>query len=308
MAWLQNNSWIFVIIALVLLIVLVGISIYLIIKVKVITQNTVDSSLKMSATLMFESDYGAEFMDISIYNTNFRDVTVRDFGINYRNQHLNFVAEYVEAKQLVNLPVVPARSSISFRVDPQRVEKFILGHNYKSKKVSNVYNVVVDSIGNQFEIKNRGLSKILSTRQKDRVRQAKKILHEQKVADYRAAHDDRIPLSDYIWRLFHRYARNDSSIIRLADSLSENDAFSSRILPEPRAESEAEPLMNNTLKELVKDTGETVLPTSSGEIKVSFLEPEKKPRKRTTAKKPVAVAAETAAEIPVEDNTIETKE
>lgn len=307
MEWLQNNTWIFLIIILVLSLLMVGIAIYLIVKVRVITRNTVDSSLKMSATLSFESDMGAEFMDISIYNTNFRDITVRDFGINYRNQHLNFVAEYVDAKNLTTLPVVPARSSLNFRVDPQRVEKFILGHNYKSKKVNTVYNVVVDSIGNQFEIKNKGLSKILSTRQKDRVRQAKRILHEQKIEEYKRVHDDRVPLTDYFWRLFHRANNDNPEIIRVANSLSENETFTARPqLPEEKASISESSRPDNSALEVATETSEIVLPSSSGEIKVSFLETEKKPRKRS-AKKVVVAEPEDLEDTAIEKK-METKE
>lgn len=305
MEWLQNNVWIFVLIGLAISAILLVISILMIIKVTVITRNTVDSSLKMSATLMFESDHGAEFMDISIYNTNFRDVNIRDFGIDYRNQHLNFVAEFVEQKGLQSLPVVPARSSISFRVDPQRVEDFILAHNYKSKKVSTIYNVVIDSIGNQFKQKNRELTKILSLRQKARVKEAKFIIHNEMVQKYSSTHDGRVPVSDFFWRIFHRNNNHDNEIINVANSLSETDSFTKgrekklQQVPDVQVEEKVSPEPSNS--EFSPTNG-------SGEIKVTFLETDtKKNRRKKSAKKPVE---ETENEEPValEEELAETDE
>lgn len=311
MEWLQTNVWVFVLIGLALSAILLVISVLMIIKVTVITRNTVDSSLKMSATLMFESDHGAEFMDISIYNTNFRDVNIRDFGIDYRNQHLNFVAEYIEQKNLQSIPVVPARSSISFRVDPQRVEDFILAHNYKSKKVSTIYNVVIDSIGNQFKQKNKELTKILSLRQKARVKEAKFIIHEEMVQKYSDTHDGRLPVSDFFWRLFHRNNKHDSEIINVANSLSENDSFTKgrekKLQQVPDIRSEDVKVIETTNPEFNAST-------ASGEIKVTFLETDvKKVRRKKSVKKPAQdisedelgpAAAEGETKVEVQDEEI----
>ncbi|HBD05986.1 MAG TPA: hypothetical protein DCY93_01055, partial [Firmicutes bacterium] len=93
MAWLQQNSWLFGLISAALALIIVLVSIYVTVKTKNISNNIIESSLKMTASLMYDSDIGDEFLNINIFNTTFRDVVISDFGLDYKNQRLNFVAE-----------------------------------------------------------------------------------------------------------------------------------------------------------------------------------------------------------------------
>lgn len=273
MEWLQNNSWIFGLAGLVLAVIVTIIVIIILIKAGKLSSSIVDSSIKMTASLMFDSDDGTEFLNINIFNTSFKDVTIGDFGIDYKNQRFNFVAEYIEAKKITSVPTISARTSINFRFDPQRLEKFILAHNYKSKSVSTIKMFVTDSVGNQFLRKNSALSKVLKERQKQRVRQAKLIVHNNKIDEYKLAHDDREPLTNIIWKMFHS-SKSDLEIIDTANSLSERHKFNStKQIPDVQKNTSSFESSENISKET------TTISSSSGEIKMTYLN-DSKPRTR----------------------------
>ena len=59
-------------------------------KTRKLSNSIVDSSLKMTASLMYDSDDGNEVLNINIFNTSFKDVSIGDFGIDYRNQRLKY--------------------------------------------------------------------------------------------------------------------------------------------------------------------------------------------------------------------------
>ncbi len=276
MEWLQQNSWVFGLISAGLALIIVSISIYVTIKTKNISNNIIESSLKMTTSLMYDSDIGDEFLNINIFNTTFRDVVISDFGLDYKNQRLNFVAEYIETKNLMSLPVIPARSSINFRFDPQRLEKFILAHNYKSKSISSIKMVVVDSVGNQFLKTNRGLTSVLRERQKERVRTAKIIVHNNKVKNYKESHDDREPLTHAIWKMFH-HTETTPELINIANNIQEKQSFSSKTKQIPDVAKESN-IKNDSEKALEKNevyTVDKVITSSSGEIKMTYLSSDK---------------------------------
>ena len=100
----------------------------------------------------------------------------------------------MKEEKLGSLPIIPARNSINYKIDPQRLEKFILNYNYKSRKIFSIESVVIDSVGNAFTRKDKALTNILSQRQKDRIKQAKFILHDEKIEEFKKLHDNREPL------------------------------------------------------------------------------------------------------------------
>ena len=185
MEWINANAGLLVFIAIVLLIALGVILTFVLIKVKVIVKNTVDSSLKMEANIKKESNKNSEKVVLTIYNTNFRDVIIHGFGFQYKNQEIDFISEYMNERSLSEKPAVPARSSISFAIDPSRLEKYILESNDKSDKIDVLYNVVTDSVGNRIATKNKTVRKWLAKRHKIRIEKAKIQLHEEKVEKYK---------------------------------------------------------------------------------------------------------------------------
>ena len=73
--------------------------------------------------LSYDSVLEKEMISFTIFNSNFNDVVIRDFGIYYRNQFFNFVDEYMKEEKLGSLPIIPARNSINYKIDPQRTWK-----------------------------------------------------------------------------------------------------------------------------------------------------------------------------------------
>ncbi len=274
MDWLKTNGWIFSIIAIGLVLVVFVICLMIFFKTRKLSNSIVDSSLKMTASLMYDSDDGNEVLNINIFNTSFKDVSIGDFGIDYRNQRLNFLAEYIESKKLNSLPIIQARTSINFRFNPQKLEKFILSHNYKETKISTIYMVVTDSVGNEFVKKNRALSKVLRQRQEQRLKLARIIVHDKKVAEYRQSHDDRDPMSHSIWKVFHHQS-SKMDISELIDELSDRQKFDitkTKQIPDFQSASA------NT-KTSYDASNSTTISSSSGEIKMTYLS-EGKPKTR----------------------------
>ena len=118
--------WLIICIASAILIINLILAVLNFIKVKKISRLTVNSSLKMMIKLSYDSVLEKEMISFTIFNSNFNDVVIRDFGIYYRNQFFNFVDEYMKEEKLGSLPIIPARNSINYKIDPQRLEKFIL--------------------------------------------------------------------------------------------------------------------------------------------------------------------------------------
>ena len=220
MEWIKENVGLFVIIIGVFIVMIGVLLTYILLKLRTIVKNTVDSSLKMEATVKSSSDSNEETVTLTVYNTNFRDVIIHGFGFGYKDQNIDFGEEYMKTKLLADHPAVPARSYISFDIDPLRLEKFVLNHNYKSKKIDRLFNVVTDSVGNRTVIKNKTLKRWLAKRQKNRLMKARLMLHEEKVAAYQASHNGKKPLSDGLWRFFHPRLTKAPELVEKSETLA----------------------------------------------------------------------------------------
>ncbi len=256
--------WLIICIASAILIINLILAVLNFIKVKKISRLTVNSSLKMMIKLSYDSVLEKEMISFTIFNSNFNDVVIRDFGIYYRNQFFNFVDEYMKEEKLGSLPIIPARNSINYKIDPQRLEKFILNHNYKSRKIFSIESVVIDSVGNAFTRKDKALTNILSQRQKDRIKQAKFILHDEKIEEFKKLHDNREPLSNFFWKIMHPSYEKNPKILEIANSFQDTRKFSN----------DKENIAESSISQVEKNT--------STEIKLTYLEPETGKKKRKT--------------------------
>lgn len=223
MEWINANAGLLVFIAIVLLIALGVILTFVLIKVKVIVKNTVDSSLKMEANIKKESNKDSEKVVLTIYNTNFRDVIIHGFGFQYKNQEIDFISEYMNERSLSEKPAVPARSSISFAIDPSRLEKYILESNNKSDKIDILYNVVTDSVGNRIATKNKTVRKWLAKRHKIRIEKAKIQLHEEKVEKYKEEHKGKKPFSALLWPMLHPHLSKSNKVVERSEKIILDD-------------------------------------------------------------------------------------
>lgn len=221
--WITDNFAIFVFILLILVAVTITLIIVGLKQLRILVKNTVDSSLRMDAELEFDSIFMKDELVISVYNTNFRDIIIHSFGFVYKDQIMDFVKEYMKENNMKDFPVVPARSSIDYKIDPFRVEKFILDNNFDKKTVSKIFNIVIDSVGFDKKTKNKSLRKVFLKRHKARLKKAKVILHNRKIAEYQKTHDNKLPLSHVFWKWFHKEEVKIPELMELANSIKHDD-------------------------------------------------------------------------------------
>ncbi len=267
MEWINANAGLLVFIAIVLLIALGVILTFVLIKVKVIVKNTADSSLKMEANIKKESNKNSEKVVLTIYNTNFRDVIIHGFGFQYKNQEIDFISEYTNERSLSEKPAVPARSSISFAIDPSRLEKYILESNDKSDKIDVLYNVVTDSVGNRIATKNKTVRKWLAKRHKIRIEKAKIQLHEEKVEKYKEEHKGKKPFSALLWPMLHPHLSKSNKVVERSEQIvlsDETEATTDSAL-EKETQSEVE---NEKVEEVIEneETNSTEESTTTDEL------------------------------------------
>lgn len=163
-----------------------------------------DTSLKLAADVTYDSDNFGECLKITVYNSNFRDIVLHDFGFKYKNQMVSFIDEFAERKATKGKVVVPSRSSITYKVNPERLERFVVSHNFNASSIDTIYLFAVDSIGVSASCKDKELTKVFIARQKARLKLAKRKLHDEKVEKYKQEHDGNIPISDSFYRAFHK--------------------------------------------------------------------------------------------------------
>jgi len=221
--WITENLWIFILVLLVAVVAIIVLSVISMRRLKLIVKNTVDSSLRMDAALEFDSITMQDQLVVSVFNTNFRDIIIHSFGFVYKDQLMDFVKEYMKENEMKDYPVVPARASINFKLDPFRVEKFILDNNFDKKAVSKIFNIVVDSVGFDTKTKNGSLRKVFNKRHTARLKKAKVILHNRKVANYQKTHDGKAPFSHIIWKWFHNEEVKIPELMALSKTLRHDE-------------------------------------------------------------------------------------
>jgi len=176
------------------------------------------TSLKLTADVTYDSDNFGETLQITVYNSNYRDVVLHDFGFKYKNQIVSFIEEYSERKLTKGRVVVPSRSSITYKVNPERIERFVVSHNFNAKSIDSIYITAVDAVGTKAIFKDKDLTKVFAARQKARLKLAKMKIHEEKVDKYKIEHDGNAPLSDSVWRSFHKKQIKVPEICKKANS------------------------------------------------------------------------------------------
>lgn len=204
MDWIEENVGVFILICLIIVVIVLAIaiiSLFISIKIK---RSITTSALYITAGLNYDSDNLGESLVITIFNNNYRDIVLHDFGFIYKNQNISFIEEYTERKVGKGRPCVPARASLSYKVNPERIEKFVVAHNFNAKSVDKIRLYVSDSVGNKVVIKDKSLTKIFDQRQDARIKLAKIKIHEESVKDYMSTHEGSRPFSDRIWSLFHK--------------------------------------------------------------------------------------------------------
>lgn len=204
MDWLNEYAGLFVVILLGLVLALTALLIAMLIMLNKANKSLSTSALVITAGINYDSDNLAEGLVITIFNNNYRDILVHDFGFLYKNQHISLIEEYTERKTVKGRACVPARSSLSYKVNPERIEKFVVAHNFNAQTIDAIRLYVYDSVGNKVLVKDKELTAIFSSRQKARIKLAKLKIHEDGLQDYMAGHEGARPFTDRIWRAFHK--------------------------------------------------------------------------------------------------------
>ena len=165
-------------------------------------------------------------------------------------------------RSLSEKPAVPARSSISFAIDPSRLEKYILESNNKSDKIDVLYNVVTDSVGNRIATKNKTVRKWLAKRHKIRIQ-----LHEEKVEKYKEEHKGKKPFSALLWPMLHPHLSKSNKVVERSEQIvliDETEATTDFAL-EKETQSEVE---NEKVEEVIEneETNSTEESTTTDEL------------------------------------------
>lgn len=219
-----NEYQIYVIFGLVALVIVLVVLISIIIsKVSKISKMSIDSTLKVESKIAYESstekneNKASEVLSITIYNNNWRDIVISDFGFEYKGILLSFIDEYSKKNTLKNKNViVPARSHITLKLNPLRLETFIVENNFSGRSQFEIYDVVIDNVGTKIRTKNSSLTKVLTSRQQARIKLAKKMLHDQRIEQYKREHSDQVPVSEHFYKLFHSKKFTNQHLLNVA--------------------------------------------------------------------------------------------
>ena len=276
MDWLNSNAGLLIVITLALMVAILLIVIILLVKINRIKKSISNSSLMITAGLNYDSDNLAEALVITIFNNNYRDILLHDFGFSYKDQNISFIEEYTERKVGKGRPCVPARSSLSYKVNPERIEKFVVAHNFNAQTIDNILLYVSDSVGNKVVVKNKSLTKIFSARQKARIKLAKIKIHEDSVKEYMTNNDGSRPFSDKIWRMFHK---SDIKIPKLLKA-SANFIGDKTITPEnaphsnynPAPIQSSDPEIDERNSSTVEEFSSPKTRTDTRDMKVTFID------------------------------------
>lgn len=275
MDWINANAGLLIVITLAFMVAILLVVIILLVKINIIKRGIANSSLVISAGINYDSDNLAEALSITIFNNNYRDILLHDFGFTYKDQNISLIAEYTERRVGKGRACVPARSSLSYKVNPERVEKFVLGHNFNARKVGKILLYVCDSVGNKVLVKDRPLSRLFSSRQKARLKLARVKIHEDSVKAYMAENEGNRPFSDKVWRFFHK---SDIKIPRLLKesasfigdkTVTPENASRSRYNPAPIQNSDPEIETSATDEE---DFANSRTRTDTKDMKVTFID------------------------------------
>lgn len=219
MDWIKENMGVFLIIVVVIVIVILAVAIVQIIMLARVKKSLSTTALKITSALNYDSDNLGETLAITIFNNNYRDIILHDFGFIYKNQQISFIDEYSERKTSKGRACVPSRSSLSYKVNPERIEKFVVAHNFNATSIDKIKLYVSDAVGNKVIVKDKSLTNIFGRRQKARLKLAKVKIHQEKVREYQASHEGNAPISDKFWKMFH------SSDIKIPELLKKSSEY-----------------------------------------------------------------------------------
>lgn len=233
--WLDQNGWIFSLLAAILVLILASLVIVSLVYSKRIAAQLEKSSLKLVAKLAYDSDSMEEYLEISIFNNGFRDVNIKDFGLRYKNQNVSLIGEFTERRASKSHTVdVPVSSSITYKLNPERVERFVISHNFNARNIASIYLVAIDSYGTETVTKVSSLSRVFNERQRARILLAKRRIHNEKVQAYKETHEGNEPLSEGVYRTLHRKEIAIPELIRKSEDFMKTDKPRSASDPEPQ--------------------------------------------------------------------------
>lgn len=231
-SYLNNNNGVIALICTIISVVLIILVVVLIVISVVVLKRTKQSTLKIDARITYENDATIttskfkQELKITIFNNNWRDVIVSDFGFKYRGLYLTFAEEYLRTKvKNQQKIIVPARQYIVLKVEPERLENFIIEHNFEAKGIDPIYTVIIDNVGNFVTSKNVGLTKVMVKRQQSRISIAKNLLHDKSLEDYMKTHDNQIPLKEHVYNIFHSRKKKTQYLVRQANTFINSELY-----------------------------------------------------------------------------------
>lgn len=129
--------------------IMIGLAVFLIVKLQYITQYFNNRKFKLSMKLAVDPNTHVDKFIFTIFNNNLNDARVSDLGIGYDQESITFFKDKLEKDEIDdhNWLVIPTRDSLSLDIDVKKTYELLLERNkgvYRLKKVR-IY--VIDAAG-----------------------------------------------------------------------------------------------------------------------------------------------------------------
>lgn len=148
----------------VLSVIMIGLAVYLLIKVQYITQYFNNRKFKLSMKLEVDPQTHKDKFVFHIFNNNLNDARVSDLGLGYDQESITFYKDKMEKEALTaeDWLVIPTRDSLTIEIDVKKTYELILDRNKGSYRLKKVRIYVIDSAGFETRVKARDFVKTIN--------------------------------------------------------------------------------------------------------------------------------------------------
>ena len=167
MEWIEKNIALCMLLVFILLVIILLIGILTFIKSKKIYRQNNESQVVMKADIELSTSTSNVTLNINLYNSSFKDVTLSQLGFIYKNQKIDFYQEACEILKQDKI-VIETRNHVNFKMNIERFEEMLKIIAYKDKKIYSIRSFVTDIIGIEKVTKSKSLTKVLQSRQNER--------------------------------------------------------------------------------------------------------------------------------------------
>ena len=143
MEWIEKNIALCMLLVFILLVIILLIGILTFIKSKKIYRQNNESQVVMKADIELSTSTSNVTLNINLYNSSFKDVTLSQLGFIYKNQKIDFYQEACEILKQDKI-VIETRNHVNFKMNIERFEEMLKIIAYKDKKIYSIRSFVTD--------------------------------------------------------------------------------------------------------------------------------------------------------------------